>query len=57
LKGKEFRKALQHTGYAVSEAECDRLFYLVDTDHSGRISEQGSTFAFLFLSRRPLLMS
>jgi len=40
LSHHEFRKALNHTGYNVSHDECDRLFWLIDTNRSDRLSEQ-----------------
>jgi len=40
LKPKEFRNAMRHNGYNIPEFELDRMFAMVDTDRSGRLSER-----------------
>jgi Ca2+-binding EF-hand superfamily protein len=39
LSHKEFNRALNYTGYRLPEWETDRLFFMVDTDRSGKITE------------------
>ena len=49
LDKKEFKKAMRHLGVAFNKGDCKRLFWMVDTDRSGRISERGKNFFINFL--------
>jgi hypothetical protein len=40
LSKKEWKKALRHLGYYFHKGQAKMLFYAVDTDRSGRISER-----------------
>jgi len=40
LDKREWKKALRHLGYLFSTGQAKYLFYAVDTDHSGWISER-----------------
>ena len=40
LSKKEWKRALRHLGYWMAKHDAKRLFYMCDTDRSGRISER-----------------
>jgi Ca2+-binding EF-hand superfamily protein len=40
LDKKEFKKAMRHLGYPFSKGQCKQIFWMIDRDHSGFISER-----------------
>jgi len=40
LSKKEWKKAMKHLGYPFSKGQAKQMFWLVDKDHSGTISER-----------------
>lgn len=41
LSKKEWKRAMWQLGYCMSKHDAKMLFYIIDTDRSGRISERG----------------
>jgi Ca2+-binding EF-hand superfamily protein len=51
LSKKEWKRAMFQLGYYMSEEDAERLFYIIDKDMSGKISER--EFAEFWVSANP----